>query len=346
MRKLLLPLFLFAATLLNAQLDPLQQFFNKSFIPDLVEYDSIVLSLDSGFNFSPVATASQHYFTNGNIDTLAITQFGTPAYSYDGTLTGRTTTIVGTDLSTSTTVDKMVFKQDSLYRDSTIEYYEYTGSSFQLFFEAVVNYSTPTGNEVDFLDIYADLGSGPTKIGSYNYFYKGVILDSIYYTVSMSSNNDGYFKYVYDPIIPARQLALETYEDVDNDGEKDLIQRLIFDHDSINRVVQIREFNLNANNNLSFDAEIRYSTRKNSTLTLHNIGEISLSIYPNPAYNYLRIDLDKNVFTDFTVYKLSGQQLMKGKLKNEIDIENLARGTYLLKLSGPGGNYSGTFEKL
>lgn len=346
MQKQLLPLFLFAATILNAQVDPLDQFFNKSFIPDLVEYDSIAVSLDSGANFNAIVTASQHYFTNGNIDTLVISQLGNPMFSYDGTLTGRTTSIIGTEISTFTLVDKIVFKQDSLFRDSTIEYYDHTGAQYELFFEAVVNYSTPTGNEVDYLDIFADLGSGLTKIGTYSYFYNGVLLDSVYYTVSMSSNNDGYFKYVYDPIIPARQLALETYEDIDNDGEKDLIQRLKFEHDSLNRVVQIREFNLNSNNNLAFDAELRFATRKNSTLTLADVGEVKLGVYPNPAYNYLQVDVNKKVFTRFTVHSLNGQQLFQGEFKNRIDIGKLSRGTYLLNLSGPNGSHSITFEKL
>ncbi len=346
MRKLLFSVTFLTTTLLNAQVEPLDQFFNKSFIPSLVEYDSIAVSLDSGASFNAIATASQHYFTNGIIDTLVIEQFNIPQYAYEGTLAGRMTTIVGSEISTSNIIDKMEFRQDSLYRDSTVAYYDYNGVSYQLFFEAAINYTTPSGNLVDEIDIYADLGSGLTRIGSYRYFYIGANLDSVYYTVSMTSNNDGYFKYIYDSGNPSKALALETYEDIDNDGEKDLIQRLIFDHNMMNEVVQIREFVLNTNNNLEFTAEIHFDTRKNSTISLPETGETNIGLYPNPARHYVQLDYDEQVLNNYEIYNLSGQLMAKGKLDRRLDVSYLPKGQYIFSFIGSRGKGHLTFQKM
>ncbi len=347
MRKLLFSLSLLTATLLNAQLDPLSQFFNKSFIPNLVEYDSITVSLDTGANFSTAATAAQHYFTNGNIDTLVIEEMGVPVYGYNGNLSGRTTTIIGKEISSNNTVDKLVFNQDSLYRDSTVAYYEYNGFSFQLFFEAAVHYTSSTSNSVDHIDIYADLGTGLTRIGSYNYFYGGGgYIDSIFYTVSLGGSGDGFFKYRYSSSNPSQLMALEAYEDIDNDGERDLIQRLAFKHNMLLQVTQITEYGLDNNNNLVLYGEYRYNKRKNSTINLPEVENLSISLYPNPAHSYLKIDFDEDTYSSFSIHSISGQEIFSGKLQSTLDISSLPKAYYILSLSGSKESVQIQFKKM
>lgn len=346
MKKLVFALSFCMAGITHAQVDPLDQFFNQSFIPTLVKYDSIAVSIDSGINFNAFATATQHYFTNQKIDTLVITQGGMPIYTYDGILTGRTTELTGYDLMSAMQVDRIVFKQDSLYRDSTISYYNYTGSSFQLFFEAQSHYTTPTSSTIDYLDIFADFGGGLTKIGDYRYFYKNGILDSVAYTVSIGGNGDGYLKYIYDSTSPSKHLALETYEDIDNDGEKDLIQRLVLDHNMLGQVVQIREFNIDNSNNLVLDGEYRFGVQKNSTISIKELGQVKISLYPNPAHNYLQVDVDKDVYEEFTIYNMNGAIMSSGILNHRINVQHLPRGIYVLGLNGAHGSHQFTFEKL
>ncbi len=348
MRKLVFITFLLNGYFLNAQIDPLQQFFNKSFISSLIEYDSIAVSQDTGINFSAYATAAQHYFTNGNIDTLYITQIGIPDITYSGKLSGRTTTVTGSEIVSTTLLDRLIVKQDSLYRDSSIEYYNHTGSSFQLFFEAVISHISPTSDTVDFLDIYADMGQGLVRVGGYNYYYDALNrLDSIFYTVSTTSMDDGYYKYEYDANSPSKLLKISTYQDIDNNGEKDLIQELRFRHNAQNEVVEINEFGLDPNtNNLFLLGAYRYSKRKNSTINLQEVGKINVSLYPNPAYNYLQIDFAEKLFSEFEIYSTAGKHMLSGQLQNRINVEALPKGLYILSLKGKSGIGSVTFEKM
>src|SRR5690606_17965507 len=202
-----------------------------------------------GTQFSAVAAGYQHYFVNGKIDTLTISQGGSIIARYKGKVKNnmRHTSIVGFSITQNDSLDKIVFIQDKNYRDSVVMYSAYQGGQFEMLFEARINYAT-TG-QPSVIDIYADLGFGLMKVGDYNYFYKNGLVDSLYYTVSFTGQNDGYFKYHYDPANSNRLLYLDGYEDVDNDGEKDHIQRLLFKNNQLNQVVEVTD--LSADNNLN-----------------------------------------------------------------------------------------------
>ena len=61
---------------------------------------------------------------------------------------------------------------------------------------------------------------------------------------------------------------------------------------------------------------------------------IDFSIAPNPAYNVLYInDLEKeNTNYEYSIYTMDGKIIEKNQLENEINIENLTNGVYLLRL--------------
>ncbi len=341
----ILLLCFFTSIQVSAQLNPLDQFFNKAFLPSLVVYDSISLSLDSGVAFSTVMTAEQHYFTNGQIDTLVIRQMGQATQAYDGIVTGRTTTLTGTNLSTSAPIDKMIFIQDSLYRDSSVSYYEHNGASFQLFFEAIMYYQDSISNDVDHIDIFADIGSGLMKIGDFHYFYDSNGIDSVYYTVSMTNNGDGFFKYHYDPLIPGKLSYLETYEDVDNNGEKEVVQQLIFSHNSLNQIVEITELGIDMNLNLVLLGAYRFDRRQKSTISLPEIDKASISLYPNPASDMLWLDFEAGGFDQYQILSLDGKKVSTGPADKSIDISTLTPGSYVLRLMGTGNAINLRFNK-
>ncbi len=60
-----------------------------------------------------------------------------------------------------------------------------------------------------------------------------------------------------------------------------------------------------------------------------------IKIYPNPAQNYITLQLDGNVLLGYTIIDLQGRTVLSGKssTNSQIDITSIASGTYLIKTS-------------
>lgn len=324
--------------------DPLSQFFNNSFIPNIVAHDSITLSLDSGSAFSAVATGTEHYFVNGKIDTLTITQGGNLEARYKGKVSSdlRHTTITGYSVTQMDSLDKIVFIQDQAFRDSVVSYYIYQAGQFQMLFEARVNYNS--SNAVSTIDIMADIGTGLVKVGDYTYFYEQGLVDSIYYTISLNSQMPGYFKYTYDPANAGRVLYVDGFEDVDNDGEKDHIQRLICKSNQLNQVIEVTELYADNNLNLILSGAFRFDKQKNSTISLREFKNMEVSLYPNPATDYLLVDYNPKELSKYSIIDMNGKSVQEGFLTEKIDVSLLPTGSFQILLSGKA-KASATFIK-
>ena len=61
-----------------------------------------------------------------------------------------------------------------------------------------------------------------------------------------------------------------------------------------------------------------------------------LQIYPNPASTQLYVKFDAQEAVDYTIYSITGQILLQGKVQDNlpINIESLASGMYYLKIAG------------
>ena len=70
------------------------------------------------------------------------------------------------------------------------------------------------------------------------------------------------------------------------------------------------------------------------------IIKISLSVFPNPASNYLDVIVDsEQSFHLLELFDMQGRKVLSQQLwdvKNRLDIQNLERGTYLLKVYSKG----------
>ena len=333
MKKLLLFLLISMSINGTSQTDPLSQFFNQNFIPTLVAYDSITVSLDSGSAFSPVGAGYQHYFVNGKIDTLTITQGGMVVAAYQGKSRNshHYTEVTGYSPLMMDSVDKLIYELDELYRDSALTYLTYDNGSFVPFFRSVTHYDT--NGITDIVDIYADLGSGFTKLGDYRFYYSQGNLDSVYYNISPTGQGSGYLKYFYSQSIPGRLLKIETYEDVDNDGELDLVQRLIFKNNTLNQVIEITDLLADNNLNLVLNGAYRYDKRHNSTISLPE-NSLNLGFYPNPATDFLYLECNSNKPLYCKVLNSQGQLVIEGTFQNRIDVSNLPVGIYQVIVTG------------
>ena len=92
-------------------------------------------------------------------------------------------------------------------------------------------------------------------------------------------------------------------------------------------------FNISANRNLvaNFDAI--------TGLSEQNILSV-FYIYPNPASTLLYFDGAGNEDFTFAIYNTTGQFLMKGKYKNQIDVSSLNLGIYFLQVIDKDGKYT------
>ena len=125
-------------------------------------------------------------------------------------------------------------------------------------------------------------------------------------------------------------------------------------------------YNINNDNNLVYNADNLdndprlyvplnervhvFETRQeaitsNKTLTLENIAKV----YPNPANNYINIEIPNNNHNQINteIYTIEGKLLKTEQKDNgeEIDVSNLKEGMYLVRTTAGNTKYNGKFVK-
>jgi hypothetical protein len=83
------------------------------------------------------------------------------------------------------------------------------------------------------------------------------------------------------------------------------------------------------------DTEVTAVYNENATLGTNdfNLTEASIKLFPNPAKNTIKVN-NLKVSEQYEIYNLIGQSVKEGTIENNqrIDISNLVKGVYLLKL--------------
>lgn len=117
----------------------------------------------------------------------------------------------------------------------------------------------------------------------------------------------------------------------------------------------IASYFLNFNSFYSADYGSHYATYGTRFLidditlsTVTGINEVSkneFNIYPNPASSIINIaDIPKGNF-DIELMTSAGQSLIRGNNKNILDVSNLTKGMYFIKLKDETGNHTKCFIK-
>ena len=77
-----------------------------------------------------------------------------------------------------------------------------------------------------------------------------------------------------------------------------------------------------------------------SLASLYDYDQNKLSVFPNPAWNYLDVIIDnEQSFQLLELFDMQGRKVLSQQLwdvKNRIDIQHLERGTYILKVNSKG----------
>ena len=63
---------------------------------------------------------------------------------------------------------------------------------------------------------------------------------------------------------------------------------------------------------------------------------MSVNIYPNPTAGYFNLSI--NNYVSFAVYNLIGNEVVKPKRTNNIDLTELPSGIYVVKIMDKSGN--------
>lgn len=93
---------------------------------------------------------------------------------------------------------------------------------------------------------------------------------------------------------------------------------------------------------VSFESILLTDVRKITFGTLSGTNSVlfddkSVSVFPNPASNYITIKNPFSIYLDFSIFSLDGRQLIQKTITSETettDISYLSNGIYLLKMNG------------
>jgi hypothetical protein len=67
------------------------------------------------------------------------------------------------------------------------------------------------------------------------------------------------------------------------------------------------------------------------TLGIEKFNEVSFNVYPNPASNIISIK-GVTLGSKVTIYNVLGKLVLSKTTSNEIDVERLNRGVYIIKI--------------
>ncbi|WP_036381205.1 S8 family serine peptidase [Muricauda sp. MAR_2010_75] len=73
--------------------------------------------------------------------------------------------------------------------------------------------------------------------------------------------------------------------------------------------------------------------------------DFEVSVYPNPAVNYLSIEAELSPDAQYSIITTSGNVIKKGKVEDTINVSSLASGLYVLLVQDHGGARSTKFYK-
>lgn len=91
-----------------------------------------------------------------------------------------------------------------------------------------------------------------------------------------------------------------------------------------------------------------FYSQKTINLSVKNIENANISIYPNPTTEFINVDLsNKAQSANFKLFSLTGEEMLSQDLmiSNRVNIQSLQRGVYIYLLNENGVSYSGKIIK-
>lgn len=357
MKKYVIPTLVFISSLglqehLQAQVDPLDQIIFRQLVPNLIDYDSVSVSTDTvSFQAALESTASMdyHFQDNTKIDTATLTQFGMTSLAYSGEMTDYGAVLAGFAPGMPDTVVKHKAYYNQQGRDSVLEFYASNGT--QLTLQLLLHYEHDASGQIDSLVIEADvMGTGePDTFVVFSMHRSGQMLDSLRQFLKppgMPSVLAGVYYYQYDSNNHPVKANIVADTSSMLSGQFAPIGEIRFKNNAQGEVVEVHELMIDENTaQLELDQAVRFDVKTNSSIGLPEKLVGRLSLYPNPAENFLKIEGLKEK-THYRILSPAGQMLQEGETNGSgINIESLPTGQYLLQLLANGTHTDLRFSK-
>lgn len=144
------------------------------------------------------------------------------------------------------------------------------------------------------------------------------------------------------------------YKSIDVDGwQNELIWDNTFELTNleIGKVYEARVRSICTENAVSeFSETIEFEFNGAETELIQNAPmsvpqELNISVYPNPAVDYLNVNAELSKDAEFSIVTTSGNTIKKGKTEGSINVSSLASGLYVLVVQDYGGIKSTKFYK-
>jgi len=227
------------------------------------------------------------------------------------------------------------------------------------------NYSAITGEGYDGSSTYA-ISFGNTKIYPDGDVPQGMMLDSFYITNSTyaywvikegnnystkfggeSGNNPDYFYVTFKKYLAGElsqdsiNFFLADYRFEDNSEDYIVDEWTLLDLSSLGYADSVSvTYTSSDAGAFGVNTPTYFCMDNVSTTTFivgtsnKNIEVANFDIYPNPASDFLFIETPENDEVDFTIFDLLGRSILQGNTNssNQIDIQNLVKGTYILEV--------------
>ncbi len=318
--------------------------FFESLWPTLAPFDSVTYSNDSGANFNADEVLSMRLFANGEIDTATIFENGVPILGYRGALVSPDTTeVLEFDLAQSpqTAIGRYEHVDNASFQDSMTLYYNLASGSPALPIQELT-FVLDGLDRLSELKVRAQFGSGLTPVANIRYYYnnQGILDSANQFSPEFNAIFQVYEYYYSDTVLN----QFEILELNQNTGEFELFLRYDFVNNANGKIIQATESEFDPNiGNLRLRKVMRLDRRKNSNLSLSKNDIEKLSIFPNPARNFLYIKNTQN--SEYEIHTILGQKVKSGNVSEKIDVRDLRSGIYVLTMGKNGQKVSHKFIK-
>lgn len=144
------------------------------------------------------------------------------------------------------------------------------------------------------------------------------------------------------------------YKSIDSDNwSSELIWENNFDFDSLEtgKVYEARVRSICTENAVSeFSETIEFEFNGEETVLIQNAPmsvpqQLNISVYPNPAVDYLNVNGELSKDAEFSIVTTSGNVVKKGKTQGSINVSSISSGLYVLVIQDYSGIKSTKFYK-
>lgn len=336
-RLLLLSLYLYFPSLTFAQLSPFDQNLYREWF-DMVAYDSIASSTDSGSAFVPYEVISQDYYFQNNTKISTAKWYnpnGQYAQSSGAWHTNYSNLYRYSLIAPFDTIEKETFYWDKWNRDSA--------------YESIVNYGLPfESHEITFFSYHSnnkihkkitqDVKTSDT-VGVENYYYSsGGELDSV---VFWDERGIKVLKMYFQR--STRIESVFVLGDLPPTPGFDTLSSYLPIYNSAGQVDEIKQLNYAFVSSPELMNVLRFYKKPNSTIEIEEVTIENSEVYPNPVTDWfeLKVESQDNELGKLRIFDTSGKmytlQMVAKQGILRVDSTPLPSGFYIGKYTTSPG---------